>query len=239
MLGSAAFTAGVMGLAGGVHCVAMCAAPSAAVIRIHRTDGDCTAQANGRFNARLGRALGFHAGRATAYALLGALAAASMQGLGWLTTQTAALRPVWTLMHLSVLAWGVMLLVLARQPAWANAAGRTLWDGLRARVGSAPAPLVAGLSWGLMPCGLLYSALLVAALAGGATEGAISMLMFAAGSAVSLGVSPWLWQRLKRQQWLAREGLGVRVAGALLIAVAAAALWMDLGVRYAAWCASS
>ena len=235
MLTSAAFTAGLMGLVGGVHCVAMCAAPSAAVIRLQNVSGSC---ASARGHGRAGRrALAFHAGRALSYAALGALAAASMQGLGWLSAQAAALRPVWTLMHLSVLAWGVMLLVLARQPAWANAAGRTLWDGLRARVGSAPAPWIAGLSWGLMPCGLLYSAVLVAALAGGAIEGAISMLMFAAGSAVSLWLSPWLWQRVQRQALVAREGLGVRLAGALLVAVATAALWMDLSARYAAWCA--
>jgi len=236
MLSSAAFTAGLMGLVGGVHCVAMCAAPSAAVIRIHAASGSCAATSGSGRAVR--RTLAFHAGRAVSYAALGALAAASMQGLGWLTTQAAALRPVWTLMHLSVLAWGLMLLVLARQPVWADTAGRTLWDGLRARVGSAPAPWIAGLSWGLMPCGLLYSAVLVAALAGGAVEGAISMLMFAAASAVSLWVSPHLWQWAKRQDWRGHEGLGVRVAGALLMAVAAAALWMDLNARYAAWCAA-
>jgi sulfite exporter TauE/SafE len=72
------------------------------------------------------RALGlFQLGRLAGYALLGALAAASMQGLGWLTVQSAALRPVWSMVHVAALLLGVMLLVWARQPlgwSWARAA---------------------------------------------------------------------------------------------------------------------
>lgn len=234
MLSSAALTAGLMGLVGGVHCAAMCAAPSAAVIRIRRQDG---ARACGASGPRA-RALGFHVARAASYAMLGALAAASLQAFGQISSHVTALRPVWTLMHLSVLAWGVMLLVLARQPSWTHAAGHSLWHSVRARMGSAPAPWIAGLAWGLMPCGLLYSALLVATLAGGAVQGAVSMLLFAAGSALSLWVSPWVWLRLRSLRPFARDDIGVRLAGALLAAVAAAALWLDLQSRYAAWCAA-
>jgi hypothetical protein len=50
-----------------------------------------------------------------------------MQSLAWLTTQAVALRPVWTMLHAGLLAWGLMLLVLARQPVWVDNAGRALW----------------------------------------------------------------------------------------------------------------
>jgi sulfite exporter TauE/SafE len=41
-----------------------------------------------------------------------------------------------------------------------------------------------------MPCGLLYSAVLVAALSGGAWQGALSMAAFAVGGAVWLLAGP-------------------------------------------------
>ena len=41
-----------------------------------------------------------------------------------------------------------------------------------------------------MPCGLLYSALLVAALSGGAWQGALSMALFGVGSGIWLLVGP-------------------------------------------------
>ena len=108
----------LMGLAGGPHCVAMCGPACAGVVRM----GSRPAQ----------RSLWlFHAGRVTGYSMAGAAAAQAVQSFAWLAGQTAALRPVWTLFHLAVLAWGLMLLVLARQPAWVSQAGRRSGCGLR------------------------------------------------------------------------------------------------------------
>ena len=97
---SLALTALMMGVAGGPHCLAMCGAACAG---IGQAAGVRQAQALGAF--QIGRLLG--------YAALGALAAASVQGLGWLTVQSAALRPVWSLLHVAALVLGLLLLVLA------------------------------------------------------------------------------------------------------------------------------
>ena len=51
--------------------------------------------------------------------------------------------------------------------------------------------------WIFMPCGLLYSALLVASLSGGALQGAASMALFAIGSGLSLGLAPGALGRLQ------------------------------------------
>jgi len=69
---------------------------------------------------------------------IGALAAASMQGLGWLTVQSAALRPVWTLFHVATAVLGMLLLWKAQQPVWLEQAGRKIWSGARslARAGA-------------------------------------------------------------------------------------------------------
>lgn len=78
-----------------------------------------------------------------------------------------------------------------------------------------------------MPCGLLYSAVLVAALSGGAWQGALSMAAFAVGGALWLLAGPWLWQLGQSHVNALRARWGTRVAGLMLIGVASWALWMD------------
>jgi sulfite exporter TauE/SafE len=84
-----------------------------------------------------------------------------------------------------------------------------------------------------MPCGLLYSALMVAALTGNAFEGAITMAFFALGSGLSLGFAPWLLLKVKT---LGDGGWGIRLAGLALATTSAWALWMGLAHNQAPWC---
>jgi sulfite exporter TauE/SafE len=219
---SLAITTLLMGLAGGPHCVAMCGAACAGL-----------AQAAG---ARQKQSLtAFQLGRLLGYSLLGALAAASVQGLGWLTTQSAAIRPLWTLVHVAAMALGLVLMLWARQPVWLEQAARRLWARVRAfhdRYGRA-APWLVGALWALMPCGLLYSALMVAALTSSPLDGAMTMALFALGSSVSLWAGPWLWLRL---QTLGDGAWGMRLAGLALLGVSAWGLWMGLVHDQAPWC---
>lgn len=242
---SLAFTALVMGLVGGPHCLAMCAAPCGAVIRAGRAGAAArpvnqqSSQQAVRWFSRNGQAqrlLAYHSGRLLGYAAVGALAAIAMQSLAWVTQQTAALRPVWTLMHVAVLAWGLMMVLQARQPAWVESAGKVVWARVRPVVATPGGVFATGFLWVLMPCGLLYSALLVAALSGDALQGALTMALFGLGSGIWLVVGPWLWERLRKRLNAARAEWGTRVAGALLCAAAAGALWMDLIYRPSLWC---
>ena len=222
MQSSLALTALLVGLAGGPHCVAMCGAACAGL-----------GQAAGE--QRVQALTAFQVGRLTGYSLLGALVAMSVQGLGWLTTQSAAIRPLWTLLHLAAMALGLLLMLQARQPVWLDQSARRLWAKVRqfhARRG-ALAPLLVGVFWALMPCGLLYSALMVAALTGHALDGAMTMALFALGSSVSLWAGPWLWLRL---QTLGDGAWGMRLAGLTLFAVSAWGLWMGLVHNQAPWC---
>lgn len=211
-----------MGLAGGPHCIAMCGAACAGI-----------GQAAGpRKNVAM---WSFQAGRVLGYSALGSVAAASMQGLGWLTVQSAALRPVWTLFHVATLVLGLLLLWQAQQPVWLEQAGRKIWSGARslAQGRGRGAPLVIGVLWTFLPCGLLYSALLVAALTGSALEGAAVMALFALGTSVSMMAGPWLWLRLKGKgtgDW------GIRLAGLALAASSSWALWMAFAHDAAPWC---
>lgn len=104
-------SATLMGLAGGSHCIGMCGAACAGI-----------GQAAG--DRRLSAMWTFQLGRVIGYSALGAVAAASMQGLGWLTVQSAALRPVWTMFHVAVMVVGLMLVWNAQQPIWLEAVGK-------------------------------------------------------------------------------------------------------------------
>ncbi|MCY1168594.1 MAG: sulfite exporter TauE/SafE family protein [Pseudomonadota bacterium] len=221
-------TALLMGLAGGPHCVVMCGAACAGVGR-----------AGGGANTLA--IWGFQAGRVVGYSTLGGLAAASMQGLGWLSIHSAALRPVWTLFHVAAALLGLMLLWRARQPAWLEDSARAVWGRVRSIAGGQTgraglgAPILLGALWSLLPCGLLYSALLVAALGSSMQEGAAVMALFALGSGVSLMAGPWLWLRLRGQgsgQW------AIRLAGLALFVTSLGALWMGLVHNTAPWCLS-
>jgi len=224
MQSSLAITALLMGLVGGPHCVVMCGAACAGIGRA----------AGPRKNLAMWN---FQFGRVAGYAMLGAVAAASMQGVGWLTTQSAAMRPVWTMFHVAAMALGLLLLFNARQPVWLESAGKALWLRARGWVGGhkVAAPLLIGTVWALLPCGLLYSALLVAALSAHVVQGALVMALFALGTSVSMMAGPWLWLRLRGQgpgQW------GMRLAGLALAATSAGAIWMGLVHDTAPWCAT-
>ena len=253
MLASLAWTSLVMGLVGGPHCLAMCAAPCTAVVGAGSDAKPAAAtvtekpvqwlpknaaekppvKPENRHGLRL---LAYHNERLLGYSSAGAVAAMAMQSLAWMTQQTAALRPAWTLLHVAVLAWGLMMMVQARQPAWIESAGRSVWARVRPVVAAPGGVFATGFLWTLMPCGLLYSALLVAALSGGALQGAVTMALFGIGSGLWLLAGPWLWLRLRTRMNNVRESWGTRMAGFLLCAVAIGALWMDLIYVPSMWC---
>lgn len=220
---SMAITALFMGLVGGPHCVAMCGAACAG---IGRAAGARSTQA----------LLGFQLSRMAGYALFGAFAAGSVQGLAWLGTNTAVLRPVWTMFHVAALLLGAVLLWQARQPAWIESLGQNVWRRARPALAALGprAPVVLGLAWALMPCGLLYSALLVASLSANALEGAAIMALFSIGTSVSLTAGPWLLLRLRGAR---SGGWGIRLAGLALAVTSGWALWMGITQPTGLWCA--
>lgn len=211
---SMAVTALFMGLVGGPHCVAMCGAACAG---IGRAAGE-----------RSTRALwSFQFSRMAGYALFGAFAAGTVQGLAVIGTNTIAIRPLWSMFHAAALLLGLTLIWRARQPAWIENWGQTIWRRARPvlnKLGT-KAPFVLGAAWALMPCGLLYSALLVASLSANAWEGALIMALFSIGTSVSLTAGPWLLLRLRGAQ---SGSWAIRLAGLALATTSGWALWMGV-----------
>ena len=217
-----------MGLVGGPHCVAMCNTACVGVVQA------CGPNQQRSF-------LLFQTGRLLGYATLGAVAAASVQAMGWLTTQSVAWRPVWGLFHLALLATGVWLLFQAAQPRWMAGLGQRVWLGLRQWASSrgVAAPLGLGAMWALMPCGLLYAALMLAALAHEPVQGAGVMAAFALGSGVSLAAAPWLLVRGMTILRIERGAWPLRLAGLALALSSGWALWLSWFHNAAPWCVAA
>lgn len=220
-----AATALLMGLAGSPHCTAMCGAACAGLVRSCGQSQSRTAMVS----LQLARLLSYSAG--------GALVAASVAWLGEWSASIAMLRPLWSMLQIAALLLGLWLLWRGRQPAWfqnlgqapARAPGSVVWFKGPTRAAAA------GAMWVALPCGLLQSALVVAALGSGPLEGAATMAMFALGSSVGLWIGPSLWLR-----WIGRGGAGlaqtgtVRLAGLALAGAAAWALWHGIATQWGA-----
>lgn len=216
-----------LGIAASPHCAAMCGAPCAAL-----TAG-CRASAGG-----------FHLGRLAGYMAGGALAAASVQALGAWGQAVGALRPLWMLVHLALLALGLWWLATGR--AFAPLQRGAAVPVRIVRTGSRlPKATAAGLAWIAWPCGASQAALLLAALANDAAGGAAVMAAFAFGSWPALAAAPWLWRRMRERMHMRGDGdgdgdgvaaLGYRVAGAALALSSAWAVGQGVWTRVAAWC---
>jgi sulfite exporter TauE/SafE len=148
------------------------------------------------------------------------------------------------MVHIAALIIGLMLMIRAEQPVWLSNAASGVWHKLsssrqRQSLHQHPlGPLLLGLVWAFLPCGLLYSALLLAMLSASPLEGAAVMSFFALGGALVLICAPWLWARLAGWDapYLKLSHLGVRLAGFGLAASSAWGLWMGLVEQKAPWC---
>ncbi len=192
-----------LGLAGAGHCLGMCGGIAAALnLGGHRSTPVTVS---------------YHGGRIASYTLLGGLLgliAGSIDLVAW----TIALRYLAGIlligMGLSVANWWQGIQILER-------AGARLWAPVQ-RFSSRFLPvrnplqgLALGLCWGMMPCGLIYSALAWSATAQHPLASASIMLAFGLGTlpamlAVSLGAD-------KLQGFLRQRGLKLFIALMLIV----------------------
>jgi sulfite exporter TauE/SafE len=178
----------------------------------------------------MSRLLQFHTGRLLGYALLGALVAGASSALRWGADWAGPLRTLWILLNAAVLSLGVALALRGAMPAWIDGLTHRLWHAVQSR-GLSHArlpPAAIGLSWALLPCGLLSGALALALLASDAARGAAVMASFGIGTAVHLIIVQSLLARLlgtTRAGDPAMQRLGVRLSGLLISLMAAMALW--------------
>lgn len=213
------FTAFVMGLLGGTHCVGMCGGLSSAFTY-------ALPESSRRGIALIGWQLLYNAGRLLTYTLLGLLAGmllSDLQGLGNAGTAIRWLAGLFMMLLGAYLAgWFQALAALERLggPLWRSMAP------LRQRLLPIRHPghaVAAGMLWGFLPCGLVYSAMALAITRAEATQSALVMLAFGLGTLPTLLATGTASAQLRRV--LQRPGTR-QTAGALVILFG---LWTLLG----------
>lgn len=222
----AAGSAFVAGLLSSGHCFGMCGGIVGA-FSVGRTPPGAVGGAGGSPGAgggRLSGLLAYNAGRILTYAALGALAGALGATVGGFLPPEVARRGARLLAALFLVGLG---LFLAGRPQFLQPIerlGARLWRrieplsrGLLAARGRGHA-VALGLVWGFLPCGLVYSMLAMASLAGSPGDGALVMLSFGAGTLPALFAAGLAASRLRD---LARSTVLRRFAAAAYIALGA------------------
>lgn len=219
------------GLLGGAHCIGMCGgianllgaagAPERKIIPItlHQPDARPSALRN--------LAL-LHAGRISTYAVMGGvvglLGAAGLLFKPYLPVQMV----MFIFGNLALIWLGLRLLGYAPQAMLFDRLGQTIVSRIKLPVRFSLAaqtrrhPFLVGMSWGCMPCGLVYGVLPFSLLSGGVFSGAVLMLIF------GLGALPYLLFAQGIGQWLNRQVFSIFLRGsgaALLIGIGLFGLW--------------
>jgi len=218
----------LLGLAASGHCLAMCGGISGAL-------GVATAKhADGR--PRMSLLVAYQAGRMLSYAIAGGLLGGALGFVvGWLDVD-AVRRGLRALSAVALVAAALVAFGALRDPG--SRIGRLLWPRL-APIGRRFLPVTSvaralgfGMVWGWMPCGFVYTVMLIAALEQDALRSAATMLAFGVGTAPAMVAVAFGAQRGAR---FASGAAGRRVAGAVLIGSAALTLFAPQIVAAAPW----
>jgi len=207
------------GFTSSAHCFAMCGGIAGALGMHAKAAGS---NANVAFVAGL-----YQIGRISGYALVGAL-------VGLVGSQAARVLDLVRVGSLLRVASGVLIILLGLRLLvrwnalqWIERLGARFWMRLRPLVQFAGTraglikPLTMGLLWSLLPCGLIYSMLLLAAMSADPGRGAMIMLAFGAGTLPAMFSTSLLSARLqsKMSHPIVRiaSGLAMTVLGVWMI----------------------
>ncbi|MDO4637227.1 MAG: sulfite exporter TauE/SafE family protein [Lautropia sp.] len=213
----------VMGAGGGLHCLTMCAGLQHMALRGIPivTETACpgpTRKAGLRWPDRLW--WHFQGGRLLGYSLLGLLAGTVGQQILAAAHWQPLFESLWAGMNALLIALGMNLLILGREPVWLALLGSRLFTSPAGRR-SRPSAWWRGLMWAGLPCGLLYTALGTAILAATPLGAMAVMGAFAMGTSIGL----FLMESGMRTLLSGRGAkISYRLNGMLLILLAAAGL---------------
>ncbi|WP_122687856.1 sulfite exporter TauE/SafE family protein [Pseudomonas viridiflava] len=169
------FSALVLGLLGGGHCLGMCGglmgALTLAIPREQRA-------------RRMQLLMAYNLGRIVSYAIAGFFSGV----VGWAVANSPGATTLRVSAALLLIAMGLYLAGWWSGLTRIERLGRGLWRYLQPfatrllPISSIPRALLLGALWGWLPCGLVYSTLLWAASQGNAIDSALLMLAFGLGT---------------------------------------------------------
>jgi len=174
---AAAFIAGV---AGSVHCLAMCGGISGALGMRSRQLGVAPGRA-------FWHAVCHQAGRLASYSIAGILCGGFGGALAALFDLDRIALAVRILAGLLLIAMSLRVLLGWRLLGGIERLGAHLWSRLaplarRTGAQGLGSSLLFGMIWGWLPCGLVYSMLMFATMSGSAELGGATMLLFGLGT---------------------------------------------------------
>jgi uncharacterized protein len=214
----------IAGFAGSAHCFGMCGGMAGALGMRARQAAKSNTEASAR-------AFLYHFGRIAGYASIGAIGGALGHSMHWaldLTRFESILRTA-----AGVLTLLIALRLLTRWNAFAplERLGARFWVKLQPLSKRASASshwsgsIATGLLWGWLPCGLVYSMVLMTFTTGSALEGAAVMFAFGLGTlpamastSILLGAS---WPAISQQRWFKATAGSVLVVFGIWMIVAA------------------
>ena len=208
----------VTGLLGSAHCFGMCAGISG-LFAVNATVASLKSQ--------IPMAIAYNAGRVFSYAFLGVAVAILGQSIVAAIPGIAA--PVRLASGLLIVIVGLQVAFNWRFLAPVEKAGAKLWQHIAPAakgllpVTSIPRALGLGLLWGWLPCGLVYSVLLLAATTANGINGGLVMLAFGIGTSPAMIMTGLSASKLS--QFMSRKRLG---AGLLIIVLGLLTLAMPV-----------
>jgi sulfite exporter TauE/SafE len=221
----------LLGLAASGHCLVMCGGISAA-LGIATDKG-----ADGRPRPRL--LVGYQLGRVASYTLTGLVLGGVFGGLLGLLDADNVRRGLRVLAAAALLLGALVAFGRVREIGFGS--GRRLWSHIAPLgrrllpVTTLPRSFAFGMVWGFMPCGFVYTVLLIATVQLDAARSAMTMAAFGAGTLPAMLLVAFGAQRFAG--FSARPSAR-RVAGAALLASAALTLvapWLPETAWLHAW----
>lgn len=208
----------VTGLLGSAHCFGMCAGLSG-LFAVNASVASLRPQ--------IPMAVAYNTGRILSYALLGIVVASLGQTVVKAIPNIAA--PVRFASGLLIVIVGLQVAFNWRFLAPVEKAGAKIWNHIAPAakgllpVTSMPKALGLGLLWGWLPCGLVYSVLLLAGTTANAVNGGLVMLAFGVGTMPAMIMTGISASKLSR--FMSRKRLG---AGLLIILIGLLTLAMPV-----------
>lgn len=208
MLDYSLVAAFLTGLLGGVHCAGMCGGIVAAF----------SLQLPGE-RASVRYQLATNLGRITSYVLVGLIAGTVGAGSVFLIHLFPVEKVLYGIANLVLIALGLHLAGLWSGVLILETVGGGVWRRLQPLfkkllpIRSLPQAFGAGMVWGWLPCGLVYSVLIMALASGSTARGGLTMLAFGLGTLPNLVLMGVFASQLRR--FLALRG--VRLAAGVII----------------------
>ncbi len=181
------FIAFITGLLGGVHCIGMCGG----IVGMLSLSQQSTTQKPSLIQ-QLPILLAYNLGRIAGYITAGALMGALGAGLINLSGLDQTKKILFVIAALFMLLLGLYLAGLWNTLSIVEHLGAKLWKHIEPisrrfiPVNTVQQAIPLGFLWGWLPCGLVYTILIMSLSAGGAIEGALLMLSFGLGTLPNL-----------------------------------------------------